>query len=271
MPEFLRPSKRSLKNAQHYALIEAFLTAVTDAGFSAPKITMQVNSLRNAFAVEDRWFMIARASEIIARREAAHRRRVHLYSRLYAVVRAWAGSGFEQKDAPAARLQKLFALYKLKTGAQIDAVSGHLDNLISDLATEEMQADLQALDIIPLYEQMAQAHEETKSYRAEQGIEQSRKVTGALRAARQASDSAYDRLTYLIEAFSLAADDTSPYEAFIKRWNGLLKIYQDLLLRKSGSANPSGKSSAPSADSEDGGDGGSRELADYSDGSYAGS
>jgi hypothetical protein len=31
MAEFLRPSKRSLKNAQHYEFIDAFITVMTEA------------------------------------------------------------------------------------------------------------------------------------------------------------------------------------------------------------------------------------------------
>ena len=36
-----------------------------------------------------------------------------------------------------------------------------------------------------------------------------------------------------IEAFATIADDPAPYEAFIKKWNGTLKIYQDILDRRS--------------------------------------
>ena len=79
----------------------------------------------------------------------------------------------------------------------------------------------------------------------EQGQEESEKVTGALRKARKDTDGLYDELTYLIEAFTKTADDPAPYEAFIRKWNGTLKIYQDMLDRKSGNstggtANPDG-------------------------------
>ena len=97
---------------------------------------------------------------------------------------------------------------------------------------------LQALGAQWLFEQMVSAHELVKSLRLEQGVEESEKVTGAVKAARQKCDELYDKITYLIEAFALAADDPVPYEAFIKRWNGTLKLYQDTLGRKSGT--PSG-------------------------------
>jgi len=245
MAEFLRPSKRSLKNAQHYELIDAFITVLAEAGFTAAKIVALVSQLRTVFSEEDRWYMVARASEIIAQREAADKKRDNFYSRLFAIIRAWAGSGMAGLDAAATAVIKPFNLYKVKTGAQIDEESGQLDNLITDLSTTEMQAHLTTLGVTWLYQQMVAAHQETKSFRLEQGVEESEKVAGALVKARQACDKVYDELTYLIEAFAKTADDPTPYEAFIRKWNGTLKIYQDMLDRKSGNstggtANPDG-------------------------------
>jgi hypothetical protein len=67
-------------------------------------------------------------------------------------------------------------------------------------------------------------------------------MNDTLVAARKACDALYDQITYLIEAFSLTADDPAPYEAFITRWNGTLDIYQDMLDRKSGTSSSSGGS-----------------------------
>ena len=237
MASFLRPNKASLKNAQHFEFIDAFITVLVEANFTAAKIVALLNSLRNVFSEEDRWYMIARASEIIARRDAADKSRDNYYSRLFAIIRAWAGSGMANLDAAATALLRPFNLYKVKTGAQIDEESGQLDNLITDLTPAAMQAHLSTLGVTWLYEQMVAAHQEVKSYRLEQGQEESEKVAGALRKARQACDKVYDELTYLIEAFTMTSDNPAPYEAFIKKWNGTLKIYQDMLDRKSGKTN----------------------------------
>ena len=245
MASFLRPNKASLKNAQHYEFIDAFITVLVEANFTAAKIVALLNSLRNVFSEEDRWYMIARASEIIARRDAADKSRDNYYSRLYAIIRAWAGSGMANLDAAATALLRPFNLYKVKTGAQIDEESGQLDNLITDLTPAAMQAHLSTLGVTWLYEQMVAAHQEVKSYRLEQGQEESEKVAGALRKARQACDAVYDELTYLIEAFAKTADDPAPYEAFIRKWNGTLKIYQDMLNRKSGISSSGGNTPTP--------------------------
>ena len=239
MSNFYRPNKVNLQNAQHFSFIEAFLTVVGDSGFQQKKIRDIVELLTTAFHEEDRWFMIARANELIAQRAAADRRRTNLYSRLYMLVRLWAGSGAGQLDDAATRLIRLFRLYKLKGNAQMDAKTGDLENLIGDLSTEEMQADISSIGGMWLFEQMVASHQQVRSMRMEEGIMMSQKVRGALVAARKRCDELYDELTYLIEAFAKTADDATPFEEFIKRWNGSLKLYQDILNRKSGS-NPEG-------------------------------
>lgn len=257
MNTFLRPNKTKLKNAQHYAFIDAFLTAIAQENFTAAKIVALLSLLSTAFTEEDRLYMIARASELIAQRDEADHRRDDFYSRLHSLVRLWAGSGEETKDAAATELLKPFKLYKVKTSAQLEEETGQLDNLIADLSTNEMQADLATIGGTWLFTQMVAAHNQVKAIRLEEGAEQSEKVNGALVAARKNCDQLYDQLTYLIEAFAMTAEDPAPYEAFIKKWNGTLKIYQDMLDRKSGtsssSSSSSGSSSSNSGTSQQGG------------------
>ena len=236
MAKFLRPNKAGLLNAQHYEFMDVFITVMVEAGFTAAKITALLSQLQTAFSEEDRLYMIARASEIIALRDVADKRRDNFYGRAHSVIRAWEGSGIAQQDAAATMLKKVFDLYKVNTSAQIDTESGQLDNLITDLSAADMQTALQTLGIMPLYQVMVAAHQETKSYRLEQGVEESEKVRGALRNARKECDRIYDELTYLIEAFTQTADDPTAYETFVRKWNGTLKIYQDMLDRKSGSS-----------------------------------
>ena len=254
MNTFLRPNKTKLKNAQHYAFIDAFLTAIAQENFTAAKIVALLSLLSTAFTEEDRLYMIARASELIAQRDEADHRRDDFYSRLHSLVRLWSGSGEETKDAAATRVKVVFNLYKVKTSAQLDEETGQLDNLIADLSSADMQTDLATIGGTWLFTQMVAAHNQVKSIRLEEGTEQSEKVIGALTAARKNCDQLYDQLTYLIEAFAMTADNSAAYEAFIKRWNGTLKIYQDMLDRKSGTSSSSSSSSnSGSSSSQQGG------------------
>ena len=253
MNTFLRPNKTKLKNAQHYAFIDAFLTAIAQENFTAAKIVALLSLLSTAFTEEDRLYMIARASELIAQRDEADHRRDDFYSRLHSLVRLWAGSGEDTKDAAATGLLKPFKLYKVKTSAQLEEETGQLDNLITDLSSADMQTDLATIGGTWLFTQMVEAHNQVKSIRLEEGTEQSEKVIGALTAARKNCDQLYDQITYLIEAFTMTADDPAPYEAFIKRWNGTLKIYQDMLDRKSGTSSSSNGGNGGNGGNTDGG------------------
>jgi len=245
MAKFIRPNKNLLKNAQHYAMLDAFITVFVEAGFTVQKLVSLFAILKSCFSEEDRYYMLARASEIIARRNAADTKRDKLYTKLYALVRLWRNSGNSAFEAAAEALVKVFRLYAVNTSAQIDAESGQMDNLINDLSTAAMQANIETIGGKWLFDEMKAAHEEVKSIRLEQGQEESEKVAGALVKARKACDEAYDNLISAIEAFDTIADDPAPYEAFILKWNGTLKIYQDMLDRKSGgstagTANPDG-------------------------------
>ena len=117
-----------------------------------------------------------------------------------------------------------------------------MSNLITDLMLADRQAALAALGAEYLFNEMKAAHELVQSLRLEEGLEQSEKAGGALAKARKECDRIYDELTNMIEAFAVAADDPAPYEAFITRWNGTLKIYQDMLDRKQGTSGSSGDS-----------------------------
>lgn len=241
--------KRRLKNAQHFAFIQAFITALQQSGMTAQKIQALLTQLNQAFAVEDRYYMQVRASEIVAQREAADQLRDRFYTRLHRLIQAWAGSGMEALDAAATALEKVFNLYRVKVNAQMDEETGQLENLIADLSTQQMQAHLTTINALYLFQQMKQGHDDVKSLRLEQGIETSQKELGALAAARRQCDTLYDQMTQLIESFALVADDPTPYETFIRQWNGTVKLYQDMLDRKSGTTGTSSSSGSGSTGS----------------------
>ena len=234
--------KIKLKNAQHFAFIQAFITALQAAGFTAAKLLAKLAELVAAFAEEDRYYMVVRASEIVAQRAAADETRDRFYGRLHRLVMAWAGSGMVLLDAAATALNRVFKLYKVNVSAQMDEETGALENLITDLSTPEMQAHLTTINGTYLFEQMVEGQNLVKSLRLSQGVEESEKVYGALSAARKSCDTLYDEMCDLIESFSKVADDTTPYETFIRQWNGTVKLYQDMLDKKTGSSG-SGSSS----------------------------
>ena len=119
-----------------------------------------------------------------------------------------------------------------------------MENLITDISTEEMQADISLIGGKVIFDEMVAAHQLVRSFRLEEGIQMSQKVPGALVTARKRCDELYDELTYLIEAFAKTADDGTPFEDFITRWNGSLMLYQEVLDRKSATSSDAPKDDA---------------------------
>ena len=253
MSKFSNLQKRDLKNSQHFDFIEAFITVLTEAGFSAQKIATLLALLGEQHQEEDRWFMITRSSEIIARRNEADTRRDDRYARLHRLVNVWAGSGILTLDEAATVLKKVFTLYKLNTKAQVNEESGVMTNLASDLSTPENLARIETIGGTQLFNEMVAANEEVKSIRIAQGTEESEKVVAALAKARVACDETYDQICALIEASELLADDPAPYTAFIKKWNGTIKLYQDMLDRKQGGGSSNQSNQNNQSDSENSG------------------
>ena len=222
-----------MTNAKHFAFIEAFITLLTAAGFTSQKILDALALIKAKFAVERRWYGQFRASETIALRMAADHRRDSFYSRLRRIVLGWAGSGMEQLDHAATELKRIFDLYRVNTKAQLEDETGQLDNFIKDLETDEMQGYIALLNATYLFQEMKSANEQVKSLRLAEGIEASGKMRRALATARQECDLVYDSILKLIEASSLVAADNAPYEQFIIKWNGTIKIFRKSTERKS--------------------------------------
>ena len=253
MSQFLALQKWKLKNSQHFDFIEAFITVLTQAGFAAQRIQTLLALLLERHGVEDSWFKRTRTSEIIARRNEADMRRDDRYARLHRLVNVWAGSGILTLDEAATILKKSFTLYKLDTKSQVNEESGTMTNLANDLSTPENLARIEAIGGTQLFNEMVEANNQVKAIFLEQGAEESEKVLAALQNARKDTDETYDQICAYIEASELTADDPAPYTAFIKLWNGTVKLYQDMLDRKSSSNSSSSSSSQQGGTSQQGG------------------
>lgn len=232
MSKFIKIVKKNLQKGQHYSLMDAFKTRLSETEFTNGRLTVLIETFHERFEKENFWFAYSKASEVIARRRAADKRRDKFYSKLYALVRVWYESEEPAMEQAATALRKVFKQYRLNVADQLDAETGGLEIIIEVLSTAEMQAHIETLGGKWLFDEMKASHELFKELRMEQSEEESRKVTGALVKARKACDAAYDDIIRTIEAAAIVADDPAPYEAFIKSWNGMLMAYRDILNRK---------------------------------------
>lgn len=230
--------KPRLTNGQHFAFITAFAQEIQAVSGAPAKLQTIFDALTEAQKAEDKYLKMAQGSELTGKIREADTLRDESYRKLRDIVKVWAGSGTEPQAAAATALQRVIKTYKINTSAQMDEESGLMANLITDLSTADMQANIKAIGAEKLLDGMKQGNGQVITLLKQRDEADSTKVIGALRKARLESDKAYTDATEAIEAFNFVQGG---YDSLIDRWNATVNRYQEMLNRKTGSTkhNPS--------------------------------
>lgn len=230
--------KPRLTNGQHFAFITAFTQEIQAVSGAPAKLQATFDAMVEAQKVEDKYLKMAQGSELTGKIREADTLRDESYRKLRDIVKVWAGSGTEPQAAAATALQRVIKTYKINTSAQMDEESGLMANLITDLSTADMQANIKAIGAEKLLDGMRQGNGQVITLLKQRDEADSTKVIGALRKARIESDKAYTDATEAIEAFNFVQGG---YDSLIDRWNATVNRYQEMLNRKTGSTkhNPS--------------------------------
>lgn len=230
--------KPRLTNGQHFAFITAFTQEIQAVSGAPAKLQTIFDALTEAQKAEDRYLKMSQGSELTGKIREADTLRDESYRKLRDIVKVWAGSGTEPQAAAATALQRVIKTYKINTSAQMDEESGLMANLITDLSTTDMQANIKAIGAEKLLDGMKQGNGQVITLLKQRDEADSTKVVGALRKARLESDKAYTDATEAIEAFNFVQGG---YDSLIDRWNATVNRYQEMLNRKTGSTkhNPS--------------------------------
>lgn len=238
MKKFFTLDKSRLTNGQHFAFITAFTQEIQAVSGAPAKLQATFDAMVEAQKVEDKYLKMAQGSELTGKIREADTLRDESYRKLRDIVKVWAGSGTEPQAAAATALQRVIKTYKINTSAQMDEESGLMANLITDLSTADMQANIKAIGAEKLLDGMKQGNGQVITLLKQRDEADSTKVVGALRKARLESDKAYTDATEAIEAFNFVQGG---YDSLIDRWNATVNRYQEMLNRKTGSTkhNPS--------------------------------
>ena len=125
----------------------------------------------------------------------------------------------------------MFKTYQLDTKVNYRAESGIINNIVSDLTTEDMLKDLDDLGATPIFNQMLLSNNTVEALMSERTEEGTSVPKGALTDARAKCDEAYAQLVILINGYSSTADDPSIYEEVVDTWNANIEKYRTLLKR----------------------------------------
>lgn len=238
MSRFYKIDKIRLTNGQHFSFVSAFLTLMEEFNFTENKVAKAFMNLKRSFAEEDKYFKIPQNSNYTEQLKEADSKRDHYYGWLKRIVTVWSETAFDSESAAAKKIKKIIDLYKIDTSKQYDEQSGLIDNFLTDISESELKDACKAVGVNKFVSELRTTNNEVKSLLKQRAKELAGKQTGKLRAARLESDTNYDKLVDVIEAFSITAEDTSRYEEFIDEWNVTIERYKDMLNRKSSKNSP---------------------------------
>lgn len=232
MQKFYTLDKSKLTNGQHFSFMTAFVQDIQKIEDAPVKMKTVINAMAAAQAEEDKYLKMAQGSLLTGKIREADELRDNSYRKLRDIVKVWAGSGMEPQATAAEALNKVINTYRLNITAQMDEESGLMANLLTDISTTEMQANVTSIGAANLVANMKQGNEQVVALLKQRDEEKSGKVVGALRQARLNSDKAYANVVEAVEAFNYTVGG---YDEVITKWNATIDRYQDMLNRKTGS------------------------------------
>lgn len=231
MQKFNTLDKSKLTNGQHFAFMTAFVQDIKKIEGAPEKMKTVIDAMNVAQAEEDKYLKMAQGSALTEKIREADELRDNGYKKLRDIVKVWDGSGIEPQASAATALSTVLNTYRLNTAAQMDEESGLMANLLTDISTTEMEANITAIGATSLVANMRGGNNQVIALLKQRDDEKSAKVVGALRQARINSDKAYASMVEAIEAFNYTVGG---YDEIITKWNATIKRYQDMLNRKVG-------------------------------------
>lgn len=248
MQRFYTLDKSKLTNGQHFAFMTAFVQDLRKIEEAPAKMKAVIDVMASALAEEDKYIKMEQGSLLTEKIYEADGLRDNGYRKFRDIVKVWAGSGMEPQAKAAEALDRVINTYRLNIAAQMDDESGLMTNLLTDISTTEMQANVEAIGATNFVAHMRQGNEQVVALLKQRDEEKSGKAAGALRQARLNTDKAYANVVEAVEAFNYTVGG---YDEVITKWNATIDRYQEMLNRKTGST----KVNTPSAGDGAGGSG----------------
>ena len=263
IPKF---QKAKLRFGAHFAVMSAFDEKVVVVVNGEPLLTSAYNTFKSALTDLDAAVKIARASEYSAQILKMDTIRDRLYSNVRGTSEMWEDLGIEPQATSARAVMHEVRIYKVDTRAQFDQETGLMMNFMQPFESAAMQEHLATLGLTAAFTQMKFANDEVRRLLALRGDERAANAAYDLKAARQATDAAYDALVERIEALNVI-DDQHRFDTFIAQWSAeVARIRQQILSQSSGNSGSGandGQQSTDNGQQSGGGDnGGSQSVGD---------
>ena len=115
--------------------------------------------------------------------------------------------------------------YAIDPQMQLERETGLITNLCTDLVGK-YATQVQALGLKPYVDALKTANERVETLLVQRTTDNSTKIVGALRTAREASDKAFRNLSKVVNALAILGNPAD-YAAFIDFMNTLIKRYKE--------------------------------------------
>lgn len=220
-----------LRNGVHYDGVSAIIEmAEGDAAVSA-KANAQVLVLKKKLATEDECLKISqknKKSDEIAEQDHL---RDDCYTSIREIVLAMTRVPDDETQEAAEDVMQSLKDYNISVRDKLIDQTGKMTNLVADFETK-LATQVEKLGLTQLVAKLKAANDSVHSLMVERNAENGAKVAGALKAARDETDTAYYNLVEKVNALCVV-DGENDYTSFINSVNEEIKKLKQTLSRKS--------------------------------------
>lgn len=223
-----------MNNGAHFTFVGNILARAEKDATVKAKAADQVAALKKAFEAEDAALKISQKSLITDDIAQADSERDALYTGYKKAVNGFLTLPAADMAKAAKVLAQHIKDYNIDPKEQLDRETGMLVNFISDLETK-YATQVETLSLTPFVTNMKSANERVRTLTLERTEERMTQTVGAMKAARSASDEAYNQLVRMVNALALVFGDTD-YANFIDYVNTEITHYKREVLNQKASA-----------------------------------
>ena len=225
--EIVQTDFSHLNNGAHFQFIKNVSDRLaTDTKIKENAVGQAViKALTEALTTEDKYLVLSQKSLLTDEIANADKERDTLFTGYRTAVKGFLNMPIAALAKNARELWQHLADYAIDPQMQLERETGLITNLCTDLVGK-YATQVQALGLKPYVDALKTANERVETLLVQRTTDNSTKVVGALRTAREASDNAIRNLTKVVNALAILGNPAD-YAAFIDFMNTLIKRYKE--------------------------------------------
>ena len=225
--EIVQTDFSHLNNGAHFQFIKNVSDRLaTDTKIKENAVGQAViKALTEALTTEDKYLVLSQKSLLTDEIATADKERDTLFTGYRTAVKGFLNMPIAALAKNARELWQHLADYAIDPQMQLERETGLITNLCTDLVGK-YATQVQALGLKAYVDALKTANERVETLLVQRTTDNSTKVVGALRTAREASDKAFRNLSKVVNALAILGNPAD-YAAFIDFMNTLIKRYKE--------------------------------------------